>query len=156
MILAGIPRPLALSSFAPLAALAAVALASACQGEEALPQATLIPDEGTTPALTSTPLTPPPPSASPQASLPRAVEVVQVDLAAHLGVPVATIEVVQVEEVVWPDTCLGLPAPELCAPGETPGYRVVLRALGQEYRYHTDESETFRYAGPGDAPQPPQ
>lgn len=87
--------------------------------------------------------------------LPRPVEVVREDLAARLNVVPNDIEVVDVKEEVWPDTCLGLPAPELCAPGETPGYRIILRVLGQEYRYHTDKGDTFRFAGPGDIPQRP-
>jgi hypothetical protein len=77
-------------------------------------------------------------------------------LGAELDVPSGSIELVAAEEVVWPDTCLGLPAPELCAPGPTPGYRITLRALGQEYVYHSDRSGMFRYAGPGDAPGRPE
>lgn len=87
--------------------------------------------------------------------VPRVVEVVRQDLAERLAVTPDSIDIVEVEEVVWPDSCLGLPAPELCAPGDTPGYQVTLRAFGQDYRYHTDKNETFRYAGPGDAPSPP-
>lgn len=87
--------------------------------------------------------------------LPQSVVMVRQDLATRLAIPPASIEVTRVEESVWPDTCLGLPAPELCAPGKTAGYRVDLRALGQNYHYHTDRIETFRYAGPGDAPRRP-
>jgi hypothetical protein len=94
------------------------------------------------------------PSPSPE-TLPRPVELVRQDLAEHLGIPIDDVHVVEIKEVIWPDTCLGLPAPELCAPGETPGYQVTLLALGQEYVYHTDKNETFRYAGPGDVPRPP-
>jgi hypothetical protein len=88
-------------------------------------------------------------------TFPQPVEFVRLDLAEQLGIALDDIEVVQLEEVIWPDTCLGLPAPELCAPGATPGYRVTLMALGQEYTYHTDKGETFRFAGPGDIPRPP-
>ncbi len=88
--------------------------------------------------------------------LPRPVELVRQDLAEQLDIASSDIEVVQVKTMVWPDTCLGLPAPELCARGETRGFQVILRALGQEYRYHTDRDETFRFAGPGDAPSQQQ
>lgn len=88
--------------------------------------------------------------------LPEPVVLVRDSLAERLGVPTSDVEVVEVERVVWPDTCLGLPAPELCAPGETPGFRVVLRALRSEYHYHTDRAQLFRYAGPGDVPQRPR
>ena len=97
-------------------------------------------------AVTSTPL---------PTHLPRPVVLVQQDLAERLNVPLNSVEVLQVIDMVWPDTCLGLPAPALCAPGETPGYRITLGALGQKYTYHTDKNEMFRYAGPGDYPQRP-
>ncbi len=87
--------------------------------------------------------------------LPQPVELVRQDLAEQLNIASNNIEIVQVKAVVWSDTCLGLPAPELCARGETPGYQVILRVLGQEYRYHTDRDETFRFAGTGDVPRQP-
>ena len=63
---------------------------------------------------------------------------------------------IDLEETLWSDTCLGLPAPEMCVPGETPGYRVLLLALGQAYRFHTDVAEMYRFAGPGDLPRRPE
>ena len=119
-------------------------IAACTNGSKELPQptASLVPTKET---ATST--------VSSQQSLP--VETVLADLSIHLDVPINTIEVKLAEEVVWPDTCLGIPAPELCARGETSGYRIVLLALGQEYVYHTNMAETFRYAGPGDVPKRP-
>jgi hypothetical protein len=76
-------------------------------------------------------------------------------LAEQLGVAPSSIEVAAVEETVWPDSCLGLPAPELCALGETSGYRIIFRALGQEYVYRTNKGEGFRFEGPGDEPRRP-
>lgn len=83
------------------------------------------------------------------------LELAKEDLASRLGSPSAVLGIglETVEEVIWPNTCLGLPAPELCVPGETPGYRVtfeVSRRSGQKYMYHTDKVETFRFAGPVD------
>lgn len=86
-------------------------------------------------------------------ALPRPVVLARRELAAYLKIPVDRVEVVKVASALWPNTCLGLPAPELCAPGETPGYQIVLRALGKEFRYHSDREESIRFAGPGDIPQ---
>jgi hypothetical protein len=86
-------------------------------------------------------------------ALPKPVGLARKELAAYLRVPVDRVEIVKVEAALWPNTCLGLPAPELCAPGETPGYQIVLRALGKEFRYHSDRGESIRFAGPGDIPQ---
>jgi hypothetical protein len=66
-----------------------------------------------------------------------------------------SIEILWAEEVIWPDACLNLPAPAMCAPGETPGYRITLRALGQEYVYHTNQTDMVRFAGPGEVPRRP-
>ena len=76
-------------------------------------------------------------------------------LAEQLGVEPQRIEVVATEEVVWPDGCLGLPASELCAQGETPGYRITFRVFGQDYVYRTNKEEGFRFEGPGDTPRRP-
>ncbi len=60
------------------------------------------------------------------------------------------------EEVVWPDSCLGLPSTETCVQGEIPGYRLILTAgiqgVGPKHLYHTDKIETFRYVGPVNIP----
>lgn len=88
-------------------------------------------------------------------ALPIPIVVVQRDLAEQLGVLLDDIEVKEVEEVQWPDTCLGIPAPELCARGETPGFRIILHVFNQDYVYHTDTDLMFRYAGPGDFPTKP-
>ena len=49
--------------------------------------------------------------------------------------------------VTWRDSCLGLPAPELCAQVLTPGYSVTLSAGGRRCVYNTDLRRLFRYAG---------
>jgi hypothetical protein len=87
--------------------------------------------------------------------LPSPVAQVRQDLASHLRLPASEVKVVRLEKRLWPDTCLGLPAPDMCVPGETRGYRILLRTLGHEYVYHSDEKETFRFTGPGDTPQRP-
>ena len=63
------------------------------------------------------------------------------------------------EAVLWQDTCLGLPSPGPCDQKQTPGYRVVFSAViyaginrdaryVQNYLYHTDKIETFKFVGP--------
>ena len=79
---------------------------------------------------------------------PANVSFVRSLLAAHLKVPAEEIELLDLEEIAWPDTCLGLPSEELCLSGETPGHRILLQAGGQVYRFHTGHEEMFRFAGP--------
>lgn len=70
------------------------------------------------------------------------------DLMAHLPPRLAAAEIVAVEEVEWPDGCLGLPAEdELCTEAVVPGYRVLLATGDAEYVYRTDaEVTTVRLA----------
>jgi hypothetical protein len=60
--------------------------------------------------------------------------------AVELQVSASVIEVVSVEAVEWPDSCLGVTSADtMCAMVITPGYRVVLNVEGQEVEYHTNE-----------------
>lgn len=71
-----------------------------------------------------------------------AVEAARRYLAERLGLsdPNA-ISVIAVEEVTWPDACLGLSQPgEMCAQVLTPGYRITLEAQGQRYTLHTNQN----------------
>jgi hypothetical protein len=62
-------------------------------------------------------------------------------LSASRGIPMGRIEVVSVEEAEWSNSCLGLPGPqEMCAEVITPGFLVILRAAGEEYEFHTDQT----------------
>jgi hypothetical protein len=94
-----------------------------------------------------------PTEATSPAVFPRPVQILRDYLAGLLAIKQSDIEVMQVEEMLWPDTCLGLPSPARCAPGETPGYRVTLQISGTVYRYHTNNNEAFMFAGPGNAPR---
>lgn len=78
------------------------------------------------------------------------------DLAARLG-SLASVLGIETEatNVVWPDSCLGVPSSDGCAPGEVRGYRLVLTpSPDQAYLYHTDMIETFRFVGPIEEPRP--
>jgi proline iminopeptidase len=59
------------------------------------------------------------------------------DLSADLALPVGDLEVVEFEEVIWPDTSYGCPEPGMSyAQGTQEGYRLVLSAAGEEFSYH--------------------
>ena len=84
----------------------------------------------TTPALRA--VTP-----SPQAQ--PAVDVVLRDAAAHLGVSVDQLRVIQVEARQWPDSSLGCPQPGFFySQIVTPGYLIVVTGAGKQLEYHTD------------------
>lgn len=75
------------------------------------------------------------------AEQPQAANLAKAKLAARLGVDVATVSVVKIEAVDWPDTSLGVPEPgKVYAQVITPGYKIILSAGGTQYEYHTDKS----------------
>jgi len=85
------------------------------------------------------------PTASPQVVVPagspveKIVNVAKADLAERLGIAEEAIAVASIEEMEWPDSGLGCPQPGMMyLQVITPGFRIVLTAGGQEYKYHTD------------------
>lgn len=85
------------------------------------------------------------PPATPQPLTPGdsspAVQAAVRTLGDMLGVSRRQIDVIKVEFVQWPDSCLGCAGPgENCLMVITPGYRVVLESGGEQYEIHTDES----------------
>ncbi len=67
----------------------------------------------------------------------RAVE----DLATVVGAASAEIQVSALEEVMWPDSSLGCPQPDMVyAQVLTPGFRITLEHAGAAYTYHTSEN----------------
>jgi hypothetical protein len=70
---------------------------------------------------------------------PRADMVMARVLAAEQHLDPATVRVLALEPMEWPDGCLGAARPgEICTQAVSPGYRVVLEAGGRRYHYHTD------------------
>lgn len=60
-------------------------------------------------------------------------------LTEELGISAGDIEILSVETYEWPDASLGCPEPgKSYAQVVTTGYRVLLRARGEEYELHTD------------------
>jgi hypothetical protein len=141
--------------------LVAASVVAAC-GTPAVPPA--FPTSSAKPAATSAPSTlpTPPPSVlptmppspikpgvglvtKPQAEewqkAPQAALSARADLAQRLPIDIDTIKLVSVEQVDWPDACMGIQTPGImCAQVITPGYKVVLEANGKQYEYHTNES----------------
>jgi len=61
------------------------------------------------------------------------------ELAARLDLTEDAITIVSVDDVQWPDACLGVSQPDVaCAEVITAGYRIILEVTGQTYEYHTD------------------
>ncbi len=77
-------------------------------------------------------------------------------LAAQVGVPAAQITVVSLETVTWNDGCLGVVRMGvMCAQMVTPGYRIVLRANGRQYEYHTNHDGSVLVDATGQPTPPP-
>lgn len=73
----------------------------------------------------------------------RMTELALEDLAQRLSVPTEEIDVLSVEAVDWPDSCLGVPVPgQACLQVITPGFRISLWHAETTYVYHTDSLET--------------
>lgn len=75
-------------------------------------------------------------------------------LSQRIGVDLDQIEIVSVEQVEWPDSCLGVKqAGQMCAMVITPGYRVVFRVDGKQYEFHTDQEGGSVIAAQGPLPK---
>jgi hypothetical protein len=60
-------------------------------------------------------------------------------LAQSLGLPVEKVALVSSEAVTWPNGCLGVQRlGVMCTQNQVPGYKLVLRANGKDYEYHTN------------------
>ena len=70
---------------------------------------------------------------------------IKADLAGRLGIEAEAIELVQAEAVTWPDGSLGCPEPGMFyTQALVEGYRVILRAGGEEYDYRAAEQGYFK------------
>ncbi|MBL8147172.1 MAG: hypothetical protein JNL34_12370 [Anaerolineae bacterium] len=153
-----------------------------CSGAPAtaVPTLTLIPPTSTPTSTPAGPTATPQPLTSPadlEATRPAAtqaqeaspglslvdVDPVAADLAAlaqrllaeQLDLPVRRVEIVDVQAVVWPDTSLGCPQPDqMYAQVLVNGYRIVVKAAGEEVIFHTDFDRALRCPA-GDEVLPP-
>ena len=71
----------------------------------------------------------------------KVVEIARNQLASQLNVEAPTLELVSVDEIDWPDVCLGIPQEgETCSQVITPGFRVTFSSAGHNYTFRTDLS----------------
>lgn len=81
------------------------------------------------------------PSAEQWAAAPQAALSARKALVEQLKIDPDTIKLVSVEQVDWPDACMGVQTPGvMCAQVITSGYRVVMEAQGNLYEFHTNET----------------
>jgi hypothetical protein len=60
-----------------------------------------------------------------------------------MGVAVENVEITNVEQMDWPDGCLGLPqGDEVCVEAITPGWLLTFDIDNQEFRYRVDQTGT--------------
>ena len=73
-------------------------------------------------------------------NLPEMVRRAVAQLATDKSIPESQVEVVAFELTEWPDSSLGCPEPgRAYLTVITPGYRIILRANGTDFEYHTNE-----------------
>lgn len=76
-----------------------------------------------------------------EGEMPQAVKNVIDTLAVKNSLRPADVRVILVEEVTWPNSCLGVQTQGMmCLQVLTPGYRVVVEADGKQFEYHTDDA----------------
>ena len=86
-----------------------------------------------------------------------AVEAAIKTLVEQEGVTAASVTVVDVTAVDWPDSCLGCAGPEeVCLMVITPGYRITLRSGAETYALHTDRTGRQAIICTQPGPTPPR
>ena len=66
-------------------------------------------------------------------------EKVKIFLMESLGVNESQINILQIQEVEWPDSCLGISQPDqMCLQVITPGYRILVEVQGKKVTLHTN------------------
>ncbi len=69
----------------------------------------------------------------------KAVEACKIVVARDTGINASQVTFFSLEQITWPNSCLGLAVPgEICLAVETPGFRVILTAGQDHYTFHTD------------------
>ena len=77
----------------------------------------------------------------------RMVELAKQDLAERLDVPADELAVISVDEVVWPNGCMGVHvANRACTEALVDGFRIVLEHDDTGYVYHTNTRQTVIFA----------
>jgi len=70
---------------------------------------------------------------------PPLIETAKADLAQRLSISASQVNVLEVQEVTWPDGSLGCPQPgNTYTQALIPGYRILLESNGNTSEYHTN------------------
>ena len=97
-------------------------------------------------------------SVQPDPLLKKFTDMAVKDLASRLKMEAASIEILSADAIVWPNSALGCPKPDMMyAQGTVPGFRIKLSSAGKEYVYNTDRTGTIvlcPQAGEGDVEGP--
>lgn len=73
--------------------------------------------------------------------VPEAVAAVRARVAKESSVPESAVLILEAHERQWPDSCLGLAAPnEVCAQVITVGFEVIVQGEGEERVFRTNQS----------------
>lgn len=74
---------------------------------------------------------------------PQVAGEIQNQVSEMLGVSLEDIQIEKVEQMDWPNSCLGLPEEgEACTDVITPGWLVIYSINGQEFRYRVNDTGT--------------
>ncbi len=78
--------------------------------------------------------------------LPEVVDKVLVEASRQFGLPTSKLQIVEIEQRQWPDSCLGISKPEvLCATVVVPGWLVTVSDGQQRYCYRVGQSGAIAY-----------
>lgn len=77
------------------------------------------------------------------------IHATRADAASRVGIPPDAVEVVRAQSVTWSDGSLGCPTPGMqYTQALVSGYRVILKARGQEFDYHAAANGHFSLCPP--------
>ncbi len=82
------------------------------------------------------------PTLNPDSKAPKMIRLAKESLARKFKISEDQINLFSVEAMVWPDASLGCTQSGIIyAQVATPGFQILLEAMGQSFSYHTDDTE---------------
>ena len=92
---------------------------------------------------------------TPSSKLEKLAEMAKKNLAKRLSISYSQIDLINAQEVIWPDSSLGCPQPGMAyADVLTPGYLIILNTTGQDYDYHAGKNSEIFYCKNPSPPVP--
>jgi hypothetical protein len=99
--------------------------------------------------------TPPPTTMPVPLTLETAVQAALADASRRSGLAIEALQVLGASSVTWRDGSLGCPQPDRAyTQALVPGYRIRVRAAGQEFDYHAGLRGAVSWCPPGRAVEP--